>query len=90
MQKIKVSTVSSRVENREERKETRDRIDEERKHQIEVFILLLVFLYLFLIYFSIGLHRPDHEGQETYETYWLNTRGYAAAYKQIHSGTTCN
>ena len=36
MQKIKISTVSSRVENKDERKETRDRIDEERKHQMEV------------------------------------------------------
>ena len=39
MQKIKISTVSSRVEDKEERKGTRDRIDEERKHQMEVFWL---------------------------------------------------
>ena len=38
MQKIKISTISSRVENKDERKETRDRIDEERKHQVEVII----------------------------------------------------
>ena len=36
LQKIKISTVLSRVENTEERKETKDRIDEERKHQTEV------------------------------------------------------
>ena len=30
LQKIKISTIASRVENTEERKETRDRIDEER------------------------------------------------------------
>ena len=38
MQRIKISTVagSSKVENAEERKETRDRIEEERKHQIDV------------------------------------------------------
>ena len=36
LQKIKISTVASRVENTEERKETEDRIDEERRHQTEV------------------------------------------------------
>ncbi|EEB91325.1 hypothetical protein MPER_10331, partial [Moniliophthora perniciosa FA553] len=36
LQKIKISTVSSKVESGEERKETRDRIDEERRHQTEV------------------------------------------------------
>ena len=36
LQKIKISTVSSKVESTEERKETHDRIDEERKHQTEV------------------------------------------------------
>ncbi|KAI5989644.1 Cullin [Pisolithus orientalis] len=35
MQKIKVSTVSANVETIEERKETRERIDEERHYQIE-------------------------------------------------------
>lgn len=36
LQKIKISTIASRVENPEERKETKDRIDEERRHQTEV------------------------------------------------------
>ena len=38
MQRIKISTVAgfSKVENAEERKETRDRIEKERKHQIDV------------------------------------------------------
>jgi cullin 3 len=43
MQKIKINTISSRVESGEERKETRDRIDEERKHQIEVFQFVSLF-----------------------------------------------
>lgn len=43
MQKIKINTISSRVESGEERKETRDRIDEERKHQIEVHDILVLF-----------------------------------------------
>ncbi|KAF9003928.1 Cullin [Cyathus striatus] len=42
MQKIKISTVSSKVENNEERKETRDRIDEERKHQMEACIVRIM------------------------------------------------
>jgi cullin 3 len=36
LQKIKISTVASKVETNEERKETRDRIDDERRHQTEV------------------------------------------------------
>lgn len=36
LQKIKISTVISKVETTEERKETRDRIDEERRHQTDV------------------------------------------------------
>ena len=36
MQKIKIGTVSAKVETTEERKETRERIDEERQHQMEV------------------------------------------------------
>lgn len=36
LQKIKISTISARVETGEERRETQDRIDEERKHQTEV------------------------------------------------------
>ena len=36
MQRIKIGTVSVKVESTEERKETRDRIDEERQYQTEV------------------------------------------------------
>ena len=36
MKKVKIQTISSKVESSEERKETLDRIDEERKHQMEV------------------------------------------------------
>ncbi|KAK0193778.1 Cullin [Armillaria mellea] len=39
LQKIKISTVSSKVESSSERKETRDRIDEERRHQTEACIV---------------------------------------------------
>ncbi|KAF8149979.1 Cullin [Crassisporium funariophilum] len=42
IQKIKISTISSRVENSSERKETRDRIDEERKHQMEACIVRIM------------------------------------------------
>ncbi|TFK40341.1 Cullin [Crucibulum laeve] len=42
MQKIKISTISSKVESNEERKETRDRIDEERRHQMEACIVRIM------------------------------------------------
>jgi cullin 3 len=38
LQKIKISTVAAKVESNEERKETRERIEEERNHQTEVHI----------------------------------------------------
>jgi cullin 3 len=41
LQKIKISTISSKVELADERKETLDRVDEERRHQTEVCCLLL-------------------------------------------------
>ncbi|KAJ8592195.1 Cullin-domain-containing protein [Rhizopogon salebrosus TDB-379] len=42
MQKIKISTVSAKVETNKERKETRDRIDEDRQHQIEACIVRIM------------------------------------------------
>ncbi|KAH7927936.1 Cullin-domain-containing protein [Leucogyrophana mollusca] len=42
MQKIKISTVSAKVETSEERKETRDRIEEERHHQTEACIVRIM------------------------------------------------
>jgi hypothetical protein len=71
MQKIKISTVSSRVEDKDERKGTRDRIDEERKHQMEVFGFSKISpLLRFLIAPRppAGLHCPDYERQEAYES----------------------
>ncbi|KAF9468103.1 Cullin [Collybia nuda] len=42
LSKIKINTISSKVESNEERKETRDRIDEERKHQTEACIVRIM------------------------------------------------
>ncbi|KAF7794808.1 hypothetical protein EIP86_005950 [Pleurotus ostreatoroseus] len=42
LQKIKISTVVSRVETNDERKETKDRVDEERKHQTEVGSVVII------------------------------------------------
>jgi cullin 3 len=39
LQRIKISTISSKVESSEERKETKDRVEEERRHQIDVSII---------------------------------------------------
>lgn len=42
MQKIKISTVSAKVETTKERRETRDHIEEERHHQIEACIVRIM------------------------------------------------
>ncbi|TFK72891.1 Cullin-domain-containing protein [Pluteus cervinus] len=42
LQKIKISTVSARVETGDERKETKDRIEEERRHQTEACIVRIM------------------------------------------------
>ncbi|KAH9949907.1 Cullin-domain-containing protein [Amylocystis lapponica] len=42
LQKIKISTVASKVESTDERKETKDRIDEERRHQTEACIVRIM------------------------------------------------
>ncbi|KAG5644385.1 hypothetical protein DXG03_008613 [Asterophora parasitica] len=42
LRKIKIGTISSKVESGEERKETRDRIDEERRHQIEACVVRIM------------------------------------------------
>lgn len=59
MQRIKISTIagSSKVENAEERKETRDRIEEERKHQIDVRCLSIRSKDRLLTYVSTAVHR---------------------------------
>ncbi|KAG9015626.1 Cullin-3 [Tulasnella sp. 427] len=42
MQKIKISTVTSKVENPEQRRETMERVDEERKHQTDACIVRIM------------------------------------------------
>ncbi|KAH9928310.1 Cullin-domain-containing protein [Fomitopsis serialis] len=42
LQKIKISTVASRVENTDERRETKDRVEEERRHQTEACIVRIM------------------------------------------------
>ena len=63
MQRIKISTVSAKVESTEERKDTRNRIDEERQYQTEVRGFLG---WRFGISSDcnpvLGLHRPSNEG----------------------------
>lgn len=66
LQKIKISTISSKVESGEERKETKDRIDEERRHQTEVCNREMHMLEA-LTSLCPGLHCTDNEGPETYD-----------------------
>ncbi|KAF8589814.1 Cullin-domain-containing protein [Ramaria rubella] len=42
LQRIKISTVASKVESTEERRETRDRIEEERKHQTDASLVRIM------------------------------------------------
>ncbi|GLB40454.1 putative cullin-domain-containing protein [Lyophyllum shimeji] len=42
LRKLKISTISSKVESGEERKETRDRVDEERRYQTEACIVRIM------------------------------------------------
>ncbi|TFY63803.1 hypothetical protein EVJ58_g3035 [Rhodofomes roseus] len=42
LQKIKISTVAARVESTDERKETKDRVEEERRHQTEACIVRIM------------------------------------------------
>lgn len=89
LQKIKISTVASRVENTEERKETKDRIDEERRHQTEVRPCFPVpCLRLFHDYVRLcsprgcgnaGVHRAHHEGPEAYDAQRPGERGDTTA-----------
>lgn len=41
LQRIKISTIAVRIENAEERRQTRDRVEEERRHQVDVSILIV-------------------------------------------------
>jgi len=42
MQRIKISTIASKVENTEQRKETMEKVDEERKHQVDACIVRIM------------------------------------------------
>jgi len=44
MKKVKIQTISSKVESSEERRETLDRIDEERKHQMEASVYMCIYI----------------------------------------------
>lgn len=67
LQKIKISTIASRVENSEERKETKDRVDEDRKHQMEACSMMMAILML-CSHPLLGLHCQNHERPEAYDT----------------------
>ena len=86
LQRIKISTIASRVENSEERRETRDRVEEERRHQTEVRSLFL-FLFCFgkyqVIFTLPGVYSADYEGPEEYHTQRSYQRGYAAALEPV-------
>ena len=64
--KIKISTIASRVENADESKETKDRIDEERKYQIDVSLSMDAIHIFFELSNGKGLRCEDNERTTTY------------------------
>ena len=79
MQKIKISTVSSRPESNDERKETRDHIDEERRHQTDVSAWIQVGRDERADFVRAGLHRAHHEGPKAVWAQRPHQRGDPAA-----------
>jgi hypothetical protein len=78
MHRIKIATVSTtRVESAEERKDTQDRIEEERRHQTDVSCILLLFLPLSQATSRTGMHCPYHEESKAYDPYRSGERGNA-------------
>jgi hypothetical protein len=78
LQKIKNGQISSRIETNEERQETKDRVDEERRHQIEV-----CFCHGDLKKLSDnleGLHRPRDERPQNPFSQLVGQRGDQAAF----------
>jgi cullin 3 len=69
MQRIRISTVASKVESGTERKETLGRVDEERRLQTEVRLPVFSLAFLLNNLSSIGVHRPHYERPETYDAY---------------------
>lgn len=69
LQKIKISTVSAKVETNEERKETQDRIEEERKHQTEVFFCSVSRITTLIASVITGVPRQGDEGSKAYDAY---------------------
>ncbi len=69
LQKIKISTVAARVESGEERKETQDRIEEERRYQTDVRICWQSSTLTGSDIMSKGMYCTNHEGPQAYDAY---------------------
>lgn len=92
MQRIKIGTVSAKVESLEERKETMERVDEERKHQIDVSSLTLHINTSPLIapsqpLMTLGLHRPHNEGPKGLIPQRTHQRSHPTAHLPIPTVT---
>ena len=70
LQKIKISTVATRVESGEERKETQDRVEEERRYQTDVCIRASLDLQFGRLTGRIfkGLYNTDYESAQKHDT----------------------
>ena len=60
LQKIKISTVAARIESGEERRETQDRVEEERRFQTDVRVLISILLAGTGIFDSVAYKKKRH------------------------------
>jgi cullin 3 len=61
LQKIKLGLISTKAETKEQRKETQDRVEEERRYTTEVSVHS-IYILLLLKGLFLGLHCQDNEG----------------------------
>ena len=65
---IKISTIASKVETADERKETKDRVEEERRYSTDVCTSKIERPSPRLLIVLKGVHCEDYEGQKAYDT----------------------
>lgn len=80
--KIKIGTIASKVENADERKETKNRVDEERRYQMEV-IVFWTDLFVILLTAGAGMHCENYERPQAYATQRSCERSHTSANKPL-------
>ena len=86
MHRIKINTISSKVESFEQRKDTMDKVDEERKYQIDVRPILTELFCCLGMGFP-GVYCASNERQKEVVAQWTNDRGNKAIGVEVPAGT---